>query len=204
MSTKQHKTYNHNYYLSHKDKWDKCRKDWHSWFLKNKQKRKEWEKQYRKNNREKVNKWKHKSYQLNKKHYKEYRKLHEKHIREYNALYRERNKILYRELHKKYRKTIIGKCRHRLGEHKRRMLKYNSKGTFTPSDWINILNLQNCRCKYCGCILDNIIIPTIDHIIPLSKGGLHDKSNIVAACFSCNSKKGTKILNQELMKVGAQ
>ena len=30
---------------------------------------------------------------------------------------------------------------------------------------------------------------TMDHKIPVSKGGLHDPQNIVMACLSCNSSK---------------
>lgn len=33
---------------------------------------------------------------------------------------------------------------------------------------------------------------TMDHIIPLSKGGLHTKENMATACMSCNSGKKDK------------
>lgn len=35
--------------------------------------------------------------------------------------------------------------------------------------------------------------PTIDHVIPLSRGGTDDESNLKAAHWSCNCRKGTKI-----------
>lgn len=37
--------------------------------------------------------------------------------------------------------------------------------------------------------------PTIEHVIPLSKGGKHSWDNVRCACHSCNSKKGVKLLN---------
>lgn len=37
--------------------------------------------------------------------------------------------------------------------------------------------------------------PTIDHIIPKSKGGLDDLSNLVFACRQCNCKKHAKVLS---------
>ena len=36
----------------------------------------------------------------------------------------------------------------------------------------------------------------IDHIIPLSKGGRSDWSNLVTACSRCNSSKGSQTLEQ--------
>lgn len=46
-------------------------------------------------------------------------------------------------------------------------------------------------CQYC-----NHRIPedsrTADHIIPLTKGGIHSASNIMMACHSCNSAKAAK------------
>ena len=47
------------------------------------------------------------------------------------------------------------------------------------------------RCYYCG---ENIPKGKlhIDHIIPLSKGGAHDVSNLCCACASCNLSKSSK------------
>lgn len=38
--------------------------------------------------------------------------------------------------------------------------------------------------------------PTIDHIIPMSKGGDHVPHNCQTACFGCNSKKGNRMIGQ--------
>ena len=38
--------------------------------------------------------------------------------------------------------------------------------------------------------------PTIDHIIPMSKGGPHTPDNCQTACFGCNSKKGSRRIGQ--------
>ena len=45
----------------------------------------------------------------------------------------------------------------------------------------------NC-CAYCGCAGDM----EIEHVVPISRGGAHDISNIVPACASCNSSKSAK------------
>lgn len=49
-------------------------------------------------------------------------------------------------------------------------------------------------CGYCGVHVGNR--GTIDHIVPRSKGGKHDWTNVVTACSPCNSKKDDKTLAQ--------
>lgn len=46
-------------------------------------------------------------------------------------------------------------------------------------------------CVYCAGPFD-----TIDHVIPLTRGGDNMKSNLVPACRSCNSSKGQKLLSE--------
>lgn len=48
-------------------------------------------------------------------------------------------------------------------------------------------------CSYCLCDLtpDN---RQLDHVVPISAGGMHDDMNIVAACQSCNASKGARSL----------
>ncbi|MBF0537246.1 MAG: HNH endonuclease [Nitrospirae bacterium] len=47
---------------------------------------------------------------------------------------------------------------------------------------------QRGICHYCSATFHPSQI-TMDHIIPLSQGGTSIKSNIVAACKPCNTKK---------------
>lgn len=48
------------------------------------------------------------------------------------------------------------------------------------------------RCHYCGADGDL----TIDHKVPMSRGGSDDGDNLVACCRSCNSSKGTKAYDE--------
>lgn len=50
-------------------------------------------------------------------------------------------------------------------------------------------------CKHCGASLNNEpnLLLEIDHIIPLSKGGITCESNLQTLCWRCNRKKGNKI-----------
>lgn len=49
-------------------------------------------------------------------------------------------------------------------------------------------NYGGQSCIYCGTE-DN---PTVDHLIPLSRGGAHSLKNLAPACLSCNCSKGAK------------
>lgn len=56
----------------------------------------------------------------------------------------------------------------------------------TAKQWTEIKALFKQRCAYCHC---KPRVLTMDHVVPLSKGGHHTAANIVPACGSCNSKK---------------
>jgi 5-methylcytosine-specific restriction endonuclease McrA len=47
------------------------------------------------------------------------------------------------------------------------------------------------NCAYCGVILDEKN-RTIDHIIPIDRGGTPESRNVIACCVECNIKKGNK------------
>ena len=61
-------------------------------------------------------------------------------------------------------------------------------------------------CKLCGKPLDmNLKVPnraavTIDHIVPLAKGGLHVGKNLQLAHLRCNSKKGARFSGGRVLK----
>lgn len=44
------------------------------------------------------------------------------------------------------------------------------------------------KCYYCGKVTQARNL-TMDHIIPISRGGRSTKGNVVPACKSCNNKK---------------
>lgn len=43
---------------------------------------------------------------------------------------------------------------------------------------------------------------TIDHLIPLSKGGSHEPSNVKTACHACNAGKNNRGGNEQLLLIG--
>jgi len=57
---------------------------------------------------------------------------------------------------------------------------------------------DNYQCQYCGKQSNK---PTIDHIIPRSKGGKTNWFNVVTACHNCNNKKSDRTLKEADMKL---
>lgn len=60
-----------------------------------------------------------------------------------------------------------------------------------------IFQRDNYHCQYCGSA-SNL---TIDHVIPLSKGGGDTWDNLVTACLSCNNMKGNKDLQSSGLSI---
>ena len=59
-----------------------------------------------------------------------------------------------------------------------------------------IIKRDDCTCKMCGASTKtepNLLLE-VDHIIPISKGGLTTEENLQTLCWKCNRSKGSKIL----------
>lgn len=59
-----------------------------------------------------------------------------------------------------------------------------------------VLEKWNYRCAYCG-VKDRL---TLDHVVPRSRGGSDSVTNLVAACNSCNQRKGNRSLTEFLAR----
>lgn len=59
-----------------------------------------------------------------------------------------------------------------------------------------IKNRDNFTCQMCNISthLEQNLLLEIDHIIPLSKGGITSESNLQTLCWKCNRSKGNKIV----------
>lgn len=60
-----------------------------------------------------------------------------------------------------------------------------------PARRLAIYARDGFACVYCtasGCLL------TLDHVHPVELGGTHHESNLVTACFRCNSRKQARTM----------
>ena len=82
-------------------------------------------------------------------------------------------------------------------KHKRRAAA--GAGVVTPGEWREIVRQCDGRCFYCLEVLDTI---TMDHFIPLSRGGEHSASNVVPACKRCNGQKWAYLPMDYMKRIG--
>jgi 5-methylcytosine-specific restriction endonuclease McrA len=73
----------------------------------------------------------------------------------------------------------------------RRALKNGSLGQYTAEDAQKILIAQKHKCANCFADLRKVK-RHLDHVIPLSKGGTNDRTNIQWLCKQCNLEKHAK------------
>jgi len=72
--------------------------------------------------------------------------------------------------------------------------------TLTVQEWILLVSAYHSCCAYCGVQVDK---PTIDHILPLSKGGSHTLDNVLPSCLPCNKSKASRDVGEFLIELEA-
>ena len=73
-----------------------------------------------------------------------------------------------------------------------------AKLAYRRSKWVHLrtrlAEAQNWKCCFCGCYMDHIpgkkTSVTVEHVLPKSKGGTDDPSNLAASCHTCNNNRG--------------
>lgn len=128
-----------------------------------KEKSKQYQKEYRKNNKDKINAY-HRKY--------------------YTTVGREK----HNETKRRWSKTPKGKLKEQRSSYKRRSI-LKEVGNHTVEEWNNIVKLHSNKCALCK----EEKKLTKDHIIPLSKGGVNTIDNLQPLCRGCNARKGNKL-----------
>ena len=63
-----------------------------------------------------------------------------------------------------------------------------------------IFERDDHKCGYCG-VSGHLCI---DHKTPLSRGGGNEDDNLIAACFTCNNKKGVLTYDEFISEIGGE
>lgn len=98
-----------------------------------------------------------------------------------------------RAWNKKNSKTEAYRDAHKVKWNNRRaLMTANPDSIGVPlKEWRRIKQRANGHCFYCSARTGRL---TMDHVVPLGRGGRHALANVVAACGSCNYSKGDKLL----------
>jgi hypothetical protein len=158
--------------------------------------REAWRKKYRQNNRDKERKRNRRFYAENKEQIRQrYLKNREKRLEQMRQYQKENYPRLleyWRQYHKEHPEPGREKCR------RRRARKLGQVGKFDLWMVRYYRYAQENKCCYCGEQMRKGVRngdpckETLEHIIPLSKGGLHCWTNTSLACWRCNCRKQDK------------
>jgi len=89
--------------------------------------------------------------------------------------------------------------RHAAHENKRRALKAGVDGSYSKYEWLVLCQRYQYRCLCCR--RDDVKL-TVDHVIPLTRGGSNNIDNIQPLCGLCNSKKATAVIDYRVAGEG--
>jgi 5-methylcytosine-specific restriction endonuclease McrA len=84
-------------------------------------------------------------------------------------------------------------CRHKRHRHRARQRSASGTPWTAAEQQLLLEQIYQACCIYCG--VEGVPL-TLDHVVPLSRGGAHDRSNLVFCCLHCNSSKGAKLLSE--------
>jgi len=135
--------------------------------------------------------------------HREWRENNREHLREY---YKKYNVIYYQNPENRERRKERDKIWKENNPEKHRINNANAErirrhrlrnvGDFTIKEWKEIKEKYDYTCQICGEKEPNIEL-TIDHIVPICRGGKNIMENIQPLCRYCNcSVKRTKLMEE--------
>lgn len=148
--------------------------------------------EYRAANREKSREYKAQYYAAHREQYREMGQLryakHRNKMLIRNRAYYRANRDTFLESCKQWKRNNADKVR--AYNRNRRARSRSVEGSHTAADIDAQLKHQKGLCYYCKQTYGAAY--HVDHVIPLSRGGSNDPSNLVIACASCNLSKANR------------
>jgi 5-methylcytosine-specific restriction endonuclease McrA len=142
-----------------------------------------------------------------------YQKAHKEEINEYKKRWRRENaqmvSLRSREHYERNKDEIVARSKKWAegnpekvssakadNRRKRRAAKHTSLGSFTAEEFEELCERYGNRCLACG---GTEIRLEADHVVPLTKGGSNDISNIQPLCGFCNRRKFVDIVDYRVI-----
>src|SRR5208283_587336 len=129
------------------------------------------------------------------------RRFHHRHKGEINQTLRKdriENPAKYHE--REARRWREHKEARTLQNFKARAKRYGVKLYCTQIQWLNLLKAFDFKCFYCHAELSKKT-RTLDHKIPLSRGGSNEPENLVPCCRTCNSRKHNMTAEEFMLRL---
>jgi len=134
---------------------------------------------------------------------RQYREEHKDEITAYACQYQQERKeeiAAYNgQYYQEHKAEVVARVRRyqlenpeKIREKNRRRRVCKANAITEDVDEQKIYELYDSACIYCGS-KESL---ELDHVVPLSGGGVHAESNLVVACRSCNASKYNKILER--------
>jgi 5-methylcytosine-specific restriction endonuclease McrA len=114
------------------------------------------------------------------------------------AAYAERQSASAKKRYAANRERMLAVSRRWAASHPERLIEYAHRQRagdrafeVIPRDWRRLLERYRHCCAYCGTKVEKL---QREHVIPLSRGGVHSIGNLVPACPKCNTNKKNRLL----------
>jgi len=117
-----------------------------------------------------------------------------------NRRYYLNNKERIQEAVRKYNATHVGEAKAWQQNYRARK---RAGGSLSGEDMRRVIR-SSLTCFYCESEYTDMRRPTVDHVVPLSRGGTNTASNLVSCCRSCNSRKKDRTLEEWTPPIGKQ
>ncbi|MET8826093.1 HNH endonuclease [Streptomyces sp. NPDC004610] len=101
----------------------------------------------------------------------------------YRAQNKDRQALAYRKYYEANKFAVMQRARLRKA--------FYAAGDLTQEQWNVVVDRYGKQCLACA----SQEALSLDHVIPLSRGGQHTEDNVQPLCLTCNKRKFTKVID---------
>lgn len=187
---------------------EKAREATRRWRVANYEKAKEMDRKRYNMNREKIQKWRETNRTHIRKIYHRWRDANLEKAREWNRDWRRANPTKAREMIHNWREAHPEAVRE-MSRNESRKRRAHLRGAESENISLEYIHKRDGgRCQLCGKKVNmklkhpDPMSPSLDHIVPLAKGGSNLRTNVQLTHWICNVQKGTRAFGEQLLAIG--